>query len=117
MDKEMRKRYLKTSLKAFVTIGVLVTLIGLAAQSTCRGDTIYLMNGRAFYGKVTEHTEAVKDKDGNPNEDARLYRVFFGSTDRHSDEYKGFIDIQKKDVEKVEINDLDAFKDNNFPLF
>ena len=94
----------------------LIVAAAMVMTGSVFGDTIILMNGRSFYGKVTEHLESIKDKDGNFKGDARLYRVYFGSTDRHSDDYKGYIDILKKDVKEVEINDLDAFKDHNFDL-
>ena len=82
----------------------LTILLALCFTSALSADTVFLTNGRSFHGIVTEHSETAP-----VNGDERLYRVFFGSTDRTSDEYKGFIDVEKKNVESVEENDLDSF--------
>lgn len=84
-----------------VLLAVVVALVFFGFRMV-HGDTVYLKNGRSFNGIVTEHIEVVP-VDG----DERLYRVFFGSADQNSEEYKGFIDVEKKNVESVEKNDLD----------
>lgn len=81
---------------------IVVFIVGLTG--ILNADTVFLTNGQSFDGIVTEHVETAPT-----NGDARLYRVFFGSTDRNSEEYKGYIDVEKKNVKSVERNDKDSF--------
>lgn len=84
---------------------LLALLVVLCFTSALSADTIYLTNGRVFHGTVTEHAEVVK-----VNGDERLYRVYFGSTDRYDEDYKGYLDVEKKNVGSVVKNDKDSFE-------
>lgn len=66
------------------------------------GDTIYLNDGRSFHGKVYSGT----DSQGRVLSD-KVYRVEFS---------KGYMDIAKDRVMKIEENDKDSFKDHNYDL-
>lgn len=103
MDPDLRRQLLRFHVLLIMALATGVLFL-IASASTLSADTIFLMNGRSFNGKVTEHSETAET-----NGDEGLYRVFFGSTDRNSEEYRGYIDVRKKDVKDVEVNDLDAF--------
>lgn len=82
-------------------------LIVLCFTSALSADTIYLKNGFIYHGIVTEQSDHVPPQ----FKDERLYRVFFGSTDRYTEEYKGYIDVEKKNVGSVVKNDKDSFEE------
>ena len=91
---------------AAATVVVFGLFILFGCEPKVNADTIFLNNGRSFYGKVYDG----KDSRGRAI-DNRIYRVEFGENGS-----KGYMDFLKTDVKKVEKNDKDAFKDHNFDL-
>ncbi len=80
---------------------VVVFLVFGGFQMT-HGDTIHLKDGRTFHGKV------YSDRDSNGRKlDTRIYRVEF---------LKGYMDIAKDRVVKVEKNDKDSFIDHDYDI-
>lgn len=83
---------------------LLAILLVLGFTTTLSADTIYLTNGWIFHGIVTDLPE--QNVRGTKH---KLYRVFFGSVDKKAPEYKGYIDIEAKNVGSIVKNDKDSF--------